>query len=94
MPFASGARITLSNDGGEDVPNLYFHVDYQQVGDGRRVAGKGRFHAQWKHETTRAITESESGGRNLDGKNNYVFMDAKGKGQIDMYFVTGSTRRQ
>jgi hypothetical protein len=81
MPFASGARITLTNDGGEDVSNLYFHVDYQQVGDGRRVAGKGRFHAQWKHETTRAIPESESGGRNLDGKNNYVFMDAKGKGQ-------------
>jgi Protein of unknown function (DUF2961) len=81
MPFASGARITLSNDGGEDVQNLYFHVDYQQVGDGRRVAAKGRFHAQWKHETTRAIPESESGGKNLDGKNNYVFMDAKGKGQ-------------
>jgi hypothetical protein len=81
MPFASGARITLSNDGAEDVPNLYFHVDYQQFRDGRQVAGKGRFHAQWKHVTTRAVPESESGGKNLDGINNYVFMDAKGKGQ-------------
>ena len=81
MPFGNGARITLSNDGSQDVPNLYFHVDYQEYPDARRVADKGRFHAQWKHETTRAVPETESGGKNVDGKNNYVFMEAKGKGQ-------------
>jgi hypothetical protein len=81
MPFGSGARITITNDGAQVVPNLYFHVDYQQYPDARRVADKGRFHAQWKHELTRAVPESESGGKNVDGKNNYVFMDAKGKGQ-------------
>ena len=31
--------------------------------------------------STRAVPESESGGKNVDGKNNYVFMEAKGKGQ-------------
>jgi hypothetical protein len=81
MPFAKGARITLSNDGGEDVPNLYYHVDYQEYRDGHIVADKGRFHAQWRHELTRAVPESESGAKNVDGKNNYVFMEAKGKGQ-------------
>lgn len=81
MPFGSGARVTLTNDGTQDVPNLYFHIDYQEYHDARTVADKGRFHAQWKHETTRAVPESESGGKNVDGKNNYVFMDAKGKGQ-------------
>jgi len=81
MPFGSGARITITNDGTQVVPNLYFHIDYQQYPDARRVADKGRFHAQWKHELTRAVLESESGGKNVDGKNNYVFMDAKGKGQ-------------
>jgi hypothetical protein len=81
MPFGNGARITLSNDGSQDVPNLYFHVDYQEYHDTRLVADKGRFHAQWKHETTRAVPETESGGKNVDGKNNYVFMEAKGKGQ-------------
>ncbi len=63
MPFAKGARITVSNDGTEDVPNLYYHVDYQEYRDGRTVADKGRLHAQWRHERTRAVPESESGGR-------------------------------
>ncbi len=81
MPFAKGARLTLSNDGTQDVPNLYFHIDFQEFSDARAVANKGRFHAQWRHELTRAVPESESGGKNVDGKNNYVFMEAKGKGQ-------------
>jgi hypothetical protein len=81
MPFAKGARLTLTNDGSQDVPNLYFHADYQQYHDTAAVAGKGRFHAQWRHQLTRAVPESESAGKNVDGKNNYVFMEAKGKGQ-------------
>jgi len=81
MPFANGARITLTNDGTQDVPNLYFHIDYQEYRDAREVAGQGRFHAQWRHEVTRAVSESESGGKNVDGKNNYTFMEAKGRGQ-------------
>jgi hypothetical protein len=81
MPFASGARVTISNDGKQDVPNLYFHIDYQTYPDTRGVSSKGRFHAQWRHETTRAVPESESGGKNVDGKSNYVFMEAKGQGQ-------------
>ena len=81
MPFGNGARITLTNDGTQSVSNLYYHVDYQQYRDARTVADKGRFHAQWRHEETRPIPESESNGKNIDGKNNYVFMDAKGKGQ-------------
>src|SRR5437868_8095707 len=81
MPFGNGARITLTNDGAKDVPNLYFHVDYQEFRDARIVSNKGRFHAQWRHELTRAVPESESGGKNVDGKSNYVFMEAEGKGQ-------------
>jgi hypothetical protein len=81
MPFGNGARVTLTNDGGQDVPNLYFHIDYQEFSNAQLVSNKGRFHAQWRRQVTRAIPESESGGKNVDGKNNYVFMEAKGKGQ-------------
>jgi hypothetical protein len=81
MPFGSGARLTLTNDGTQDVPNLYFHIDYQEYRDGRSMPAKGRFHAQWRREVTRAVPESESGGKNVDGKNNYVFMEAKGGGK-------------
>jgi hypothetical protein len=48
MPFAKGARLTVPNDGSQDVPTLYFHVDYQQYHDAAAVASKGRFHAQWR----------------------------------------------
>jgi hypothetical protein len=85
MPFGDGARVTLTNDGTQDVQNLYFHIDYQEYPDARRVADKGRFHAQWRHEMTRAVSESESAGKNVDGKNNYVFMEAKGKGRSRHY---------
>ena len=51
MPFGNGARVTLTNDGTQDVPNLYFHIDYQEYPEARSVADKGRFHAQWRHET-------------------------------------------
>lgn len=81
MPFANGARITLTNDGSERVPNLYFHIDYQTYPDARRVDSKGRFHAQWRHALTRPVPASESHGVNMDGKNNYVLLDAVGKGQ-------------
>ncbi len=81
MPFGNGARITLTNDGTQNVSNLYFHIDYREYRDARAVADKGRFHAQWRHEETHAVPESESGGKNVDGKNNYVFMEATGKGQ-------------
>ncbi|MBV8573381.1 MAG: DUF2961 domain-containing protein [Acidobacteriaceae bacterium] len=81
MPFGSEARVTLTNDGSQDVPNLYFHIDYLQFPDAQRTAGQGRFHAQWHHELTRAVPEAESGGKNVDGKHNYVLMDARGRGQ-------------
>src|ERR1700737_3970819 len=42
MPFAKGARITLTNDGSQDVPNLYFHIDYQHHNAPPAVSGHAR----------------------------------------------------
>ena len=82
MPFSKGARITVTNDGQVDVPNFYYQIDYQSYADASFTAEKGRFHAQWRSEITRAVPLSESKGINLDGKNNYLFMHAKGQGQL------------
>lgn len=86
MPFATSARITLTNDGSEKVENLYYHVDYQQYPDARRVQNQGRFHAQWNHQHTRANTTCNPECKantdvNLDGRDNYVFMRTTGRGQ-------------
>ncbi len=83
MPFTS-ARLTVQNESDSDVV-LYFYIDYElsepEPGD------VGRFHAQWRRQ--RCIGIDESGmtndsflgdGVNLDGADNYVILEATGRG--------------
>jgi hypothetical protein len=82
MPFGKGARVTVTNDGAQDVPNFYYHIDYEKYPDGSTTANQGRFHAQWHHKLTTAIPAANAAPVNLDGKNNYNFMHATGTGQF------------
>ena len=84
MPFADGARITVTNDSDKDS-FLYFYIDYQELPE--PPADTGRFHANWRRELVRKRKHPE--GPNADGhvqalnptgKHNYVVLDAKGKG--------------
>jgi hypothetical protein len=89
MPFSSAARLTLSNEGKTRTDNLYFAVDYVTV---PTIPGNvGRFHAQyrqaapckgwtddWKKNGDHPVGDKI----NLDGKDNYVFMEATGKGHF------------
>ncbi|HLI04223.1 MAG TPA: glycoside hydrolase family 172 protein [Terracidiphilus sp.] len=78
MPFASAARMTVSNEGAAPVHSLYFAVDYVSLPE--LPAGLGRFHAQYRQAAPcRAV---ESNGRNLDGRDNYVFLEAEGRGHF------------
>lgn len=49
MPFASGARITVTNENPGDVAELFYQVDYQLLGD-RESPSLLRFHAHWRRE--------------------------------------------
>ncbi len=89
MPFANGARVTLSNEGTEPV-GVWYHIDYEKLAtlDG----DVGRFHAQWHRENpTAAIGENQNvtihGGKNTDGAENYVILDAEGHGNLAGYFL-------
>jgi hypothetical protein len=79
MPFGRGARITISNDGPMPVQAFYYHIDYEAYPNEAMAANKGRFHAQWRREITKAISETVT--TNLDGRDNYEFMNAEGRGQ-------------
>jgi hypothetical protein len=48
MPFRTGMRIVLTNESGDDVPELFYDVDYT-VGD-RHPANAMYFHAHWRRE--------------------------------------------
>lgn len=80
MPFSRGARIEIENQGERPINNFYYYVDYESYTPGSQYARateqQGRFHAWWNRELTKAT----DGSANLDGKNNYLIMDAVGRG--------------
>lgn len=68
MPFAKGARITVENQCDEDVPALFYQVDYCLQES--LPADTGYFHAKWNRQR---ITEKAK---------DYVILDqVKGRGQ-------------
>ncbi|NIA15895.1 MAG: DUF2961 domain-containing protein, partial [Nitrospiraceae bacterium] len=89
MPFADGARLTLTNEGTEPV-GVWYHVDYEKLD--KLDDNVGRFHAQWRRENpTTAVGEQKNvtihDGINLDGKENYVILEAEGHGNLAGYFL-------
>ena len=89
MPFASAARMTVTNEGTIRTDNLYFAVDYVTMA--QLPGDLGRFHAQyrqaapckawtdqWTNEYSPAINEK----KNLSGEGNYVFLEATGRGHF------------
>ena len=78
MPFASAARITLTNEGTARVRSLYFAIDYVTLPS--LPGGLGRFHAQYRQAAPCKGVVSD--GKNLSGRDNYVFLEATGKGHF------------
>ena len=78
MPFATAARFTLENQGPAPVRSLYFAIDY--VALPALPEGLGRFHAQYRQAAPCKGIVSD--GKNLSGKDNYVFLEAAGKGHF------------
>lgn len=89
MPFATSARITVTNEGTQRTDNFYFAVDYVTVPE--LPGDLGRFHAQyrqaapckgwtdnWTNEYVAAINDK----KNLSGEGNYVFLEAQGRGHF------------
>jgi len=89
MPFASSARITLTNEGRERTNSLYYAVDYVTLA--QLPADVGRFHAQyrqaapakgwtdtWENNWDKGVGDK----KNLNGEGNYVFLEAAGRGHF------------
>lgn len=86
MPYSTGARIEVENQGDMEVQNLYYYVDYEEhdsLGE-----GLGRFHAFWNRENpTEGVRpddmENEEWlfqGKNKSGEENYLILEAEGRG--------------
>ena len=78
MPFSTSARITVANQGKVRTNSLYFAIDYVTLPS--LPADVGRFHAQYRQAAPCKGIVSD--GKNLDGKDNYVFLEATGQGHF------------
>ena len=78
MPFANAARMTLTNEGPDPVHSLYFAIDYFVLP--AIPADLGRFHAQYRQAAPCKAVVSD--GKNLSGRDNYLFLEARGKGHV------------
>lgn len=86
MPFQKHARITVTNEDSAEVPAFYFNIDYRAYA--RPLGGDPLyFHAQYRQAApNQGVTNQwKSNGdvdnrKNLTGEDNYVWMEAKGRG--------------
>lgn len=90
MPFQKHARITITNEGKMTLSSLYYNIEYRRYPH-PLPAGTLYFHAQYRQaQPNHGWTNQwyENGDplvnyrRNLDGKDNYVWMEAGGRGQF------------
>jgi len=89
MPFANGAKITVTNEGKQRTDNLYFAADYVTLPG--LPEDLGRLHAQYRQaapcksvmdDWTVNWDKKVNDLKNLDGKDNYVFLEATGRGHF------------
>jgi hypothetical protein len=86
MPFRDGARIELECQTFTHEIMFYYYIDYEELEE--IDDDLGRFHVQWRRENpTNGIDYDgltghtiNHGGKNLSGKDNYLILDAEGKG--------------
>lgn len=80
MPFRKNARITATNESGEEVRAFYSNIDYELVPSLPEDALY--FHAQYRQSSPCVATAGEAAKLNPDGRLNYVYAEARGRGHL------------
>jgi hypothetical protein len=90
MPFQRHAKVTVTNEGKQPIGSFYYNIDYQTDSHPLPI-GTLYFHAQyrqaqpnhgWTNNWTTNGDPLVDDKRNLNGQDNYVWMEAKGSGQF------------
>ena len=79
MPFRKSARITITNEAATPVGSYYSNIDYQLVPT--LPERSLYFHAQY-HQATPNTAVKAPGSKNLEGHDNYVYCEARGRGHL------------
>ncbi len=78
MPYKQSARLTVTNEGREDIGSFYSNIDYQTVS--ALPPDVLYFHAQYRQAAP--CTPNTGDKHNLDGKLNYVYGETRGRGHL------------
>jgi len=90
MPFKTRALVEVENQGTESYLH-YFYFDYEKYRSAETVKDLAYFHVQWNREAdtngwayrdkiSQEDLENDPRDYNLDGKDNYIILEAKGNG--------------
>ena len=79
MPFRKSARMTVTNESEKPVGAYYYNIDYQTLPS--LPENLGYFHAQYRQSAPCPGWKTAEE-KNLNGKNNYIFMEATGRGHL------------
>lgn len=79
MPFQRHARITLTNEGQRTAGAIYWNIDYRAFSS-PLSPDTLYFHAQYRQATPNQAHPTAK--FNLDGKDNYVWVEASGRGHF------------
>jgi hypothetical protein len=79
MPYRTGARLTVTNEGSRDVGAFYSNIDYLELDELPRDALY--FHAQYRQAVPNAAQQLPES-RNADGATNYVYAETRGRGHL------------
>jgi hypothetical protein len=80
MPYRRSARFTVTNEGKQEVQSFYSNIDYMTVP--RLPDDSLYFHAQYRQSQPCVPVVSSGPKINLDGRNNYVYLETRGRGHL------------
>ncbi len=82
MPYRAGARMTVTNEGTQNIGSFYSNIDFLAVD--ALPADTLYFHAQYRQVTPHVAIKGPDGKTpvNPDGKHNHVYCEARGRGHL------------
>jgi len=89
MPFRKSARITITNEGEQKIDAFYFNIDWEK--HHHLLDDTAYFYAEyrqatpnrgWTDDWKRNGEDKPNSHQNKNGKDNYVFFEAEGRGHF------------
>jgi hypothetical protein len=80
MPFRQHARLTVTNEGRQNIDAFYSNIDYLTVPSLPDTALY--FHAQYRQSAPGVPTTGDAAQTNPDGRLNHVYLETRGRGHL------------